>query len=335
VDRLPADGHARHDGALRELVVPAARIVETSVDGFAARTLVSPDGHLEATFVVGAGMVGCSLRHDGTELLDPRGGVVKFARAGSTMGIPLLHPWANRLDGLRYATGGRTVTLDPASGVLHLDDQGLPIHGLLLGRSRFDVVREEATGDHARLDARLAFSPDAALLAAFPFPHELELSLTLCDDALAVETTLVPTADVAVPVAFGFHPYLRLPDVPREEWWVELPVRERLVLDGRTLPTGSREPIAIAPGPLGDRAFDDAFVAPPRFVVAGGGRRVEIDFVSGYPFAQVFTPPGASFICFEPMTAPANALVRGGADLRLVEPGAQLASTFAVRVTRI
>jgi hypothetical protein len=34
------------------------------------------------------------------------------------------------------------------------------------------------------------------------------------------------------------------------------------------------------------------------------------------------------------MTAPANALVRGGPDLRLVEPGAQSLSTFAVRVTR-
>jgi galactose mutarotase-like enzyme len=314
--------------------VSAARIVETLVDGYPARTLVSPRGSLEATFVVGAGMVGCSLRHDGAELLDPRGGVARYARAGSTMGIPLLHPWANRLDGLCYAAAGRAVILDPASDLLHLDDRGLPIHGLLLGRSRFDVVREEATGDHARLDARLAFSPDPALLAAFPFPHELELSLTLGDDTLAVETTLVPTADVAVPVAFGFHPYLRLPDVPREEWWVELPVRERLVLEERQLPTGARERIDIAPGPLGDRAFDDAFVAPDRFVVAGGSRRIEVDFVRGYPFAQVFTTRGAPFICFEPMTAPGNALVRGGPDLRLVEPGAQFAGTFTIRIVR-
>src|SRR5262245_51324281 len=312
----------------------AARIVQTSVDGFAARTLVSPSGGLEATFVVGAGMVGCSLRHDGAELLDPRGGVAKYARTGSTMGIPLLHPWANRLDGLGYTAAGRSVSLDPSSGVLHLDEAGLPMHGLLLGRSRFDVVREEATGDHARLDARLAFSPDAALLAAFPYPHELVLSLTLTDDALAVETTVTAVGEHAVPVAFGFHPYLRLPDVPREQWWVELPVRERLVLDDRQLPTGAREPITIAPGLLGDRTFDEAFAAPPRFVVAGGGRRIEVEFGGGYPFAQVFSPPGASFICFEPMMAPANALVRGGAELRLVEPGGQLASTFAIRVSR-
>ena len=312
--------------------MPAARIVQTSVDGFAARTLVSPGGSLEATFVVAAGMVGCSLRHEGGELLDPRGGVAKYVRTGSTMGLPLLHPWANRLDGLRYAVAGRSVSLDPSSGVLHLDDAGLPMHGLLPGRSRFDLVREEATGDHARLDAHLAFSPDAALLAAFPFPHELELSLALTDDALVVDTTLTAAGAVAVPMTFGFHPYFVLPDLPREQWWVELPVRERLVLDGRKLPTGVREPISIAPGPLGDRAFDDAFVAPPRFVVAGGGRRVEVDLVHGYPFTQVFAPSSAAFICFEPMTAPANALVRGGPELRLVEPGGHATSTFAVRV---
>ena len=276
-------------------------------------------------------MVGCSLRHDGAELLDPRGGVATYVSAGSTMGIPLLHPWANRLESPRYTVGSRSVTLAPASGVLHLDDAGLPIHGLLLGRSRFDVVREEATGDHARLDVRLAFSRREPR-AAFPFPHELELSITLVDDALVVDTTLTPTGDLAVPVAFGFHPYLRLPDVPREDWWVELPVSERLVLDGRKLPTGAREAVAIAPGPLGSRAFDDAFVAPPRFVVAGGGRRVGNRIVRGYPFAQVFAPPGASFICFEPMTAPATPWSAVGRTSGCRARGATL--TFAVRVTR-
>src|SRR5262245_17425041 len=84
-------------------VVAQARIVETAVDGFAARTLMSPNGILEATFVVDAGMVGCSLRHQGAELLDPRRGVARYASAGATMGILLLHPWANRLEGFRYA----------------------------------------------------------------------------------------------------------------------------------------------------------------------------------------------------------------------------------------
>jgi galactose mutarotase-like enzyme len=35
---------------------------------------------------------------------------------------------------------------------------------------------------------------------------------------------------------------------------------------------------------------------------------VAVTFLEGYPFAQVYSPPGADFICFEPMTAPTNAL---------------------------
>ena len=316
-------------------VVAGARIVETTVDGFAARTLVSPQGLLEATFVTGAGMVGSSLRHEGAELLDPRGGVARYAAQGSTMGLPLLHPWANRLEGFRYTAAGRDVALSRASGVLHLDGNGLPIHGLLPGRSRWEVTGAEATPAAARLETRMVFSPDPALLEAFPFPHEVHLDVTLRDDALVVETALSATGDVAVPVSFGFHPYLRLPGVPREQWMVDLPVRQRLMLDQRQLPTGTREAVRIDPAPLADRTFDDAFLAPPDgapFTVVGGGRRIAVEFVRGYTVAQVFTPAHAAFICFEPMTAPANALVRGGPDLRLVEPGERFTAEFAIRV---
>ena len=50
-------------------------IGEREVDGYAALTLVSDgaDG-IEAAFVPGAGMVGCSLRHRGEELLGHRVG---------------------------------------------------------------------------------------------------------------------------------------------------------------------------------------------------------------------------------------------------------------------
>lgn len=314
--------------------MPNARIAETQVDGFAARTLTSPAGALEATFVVGAGMVGASLRHDGAELLDPRGDVAKYARTGSTMGIPFLHPWANRLAGLRYTVGARTVALDPAGGVLHLDDAGLPIHGLVLGRSRFEIVAADADDRRARLATRLDFSPDPALLAAFPFPHRLDLAVALDDAGLTVDTAMTAAGDAPVPIAFGFHPYLRLPDVPRSQWRLELPVRERLVLDGRLLPTGAREPVVVAPGPLAERAFDDLFVAPPHAVLSGGGHRVEVVFEHGYPFAQIFAPPTASFVCIEPMTAPGNALVQGGPDLRLLPPGDRFVARFSIRVAR-
>ncbi|MGP8241569.1 MAG: aldose 1-epimerase, partial [Solirubrobacteraceae bacterium] len=66
---------------------------------------------LDATFVPGAGMVCCSLRHRGEELLAQNAGVDAYAKRGKTMGIPLLYPWANRLAGFDYTAAGRTVTV--------------------------------------------------------------------------------------------------------------------------------------------------------------------------------------------------------------------------------
>ena len=88
-------------------------------------------------------------------------------------------------------------------------------------------------------------------------------------------------------------------------------------------------------GPLGERVFDDLFTGlaqPATFAVEGGGRRVEVVFEEGYPVAQVFAPEGSDFICFEPMTAPTNALVSGD-GLRCVDPGADFTARFSIAVS--
>jgi aldose 1-epimerase len=148
---------------------------------------------------------------------------------------------------------------------------------------------------------------------------------------------VLPTGDVAVPISFGWHPYLTLPRIVRPEWWVELPVRRRALLDAHGLPTGETEPVAIEPGPLGDRTYDDLFVeldSPAAFALEGGGRRIEVELGQGYPFAQVFAPtPGEeeAYICFEPMTAPVNALI-SGEQLDSVPPGGSFRAEFRIRV---
>src|ERR1044072_896259 len=89
--------------------------------------LISGDRLTRAEFAPGLGMVCCSLSQGGEELLGQRGGLRAYAEAGSTMGVPLLHPWANRLAGSRYAVAGRRGELDLASPLLPLDAHGLPI----------------------------------------------------------------------------------------------------------------------------------------------------------------------------------------------------------------
>ena len=77
----------------------------------AARTLIA--GDLRAVFLPGRGMLGASLRYRGEELLGRVEDLEGSIRTGTTCGIPILHPWANRLNGLRYAAAGREVALDP------------------------------------------------------------------------------------------------------------------------------------------------------------------------------------------------------------------------------
>ena len=118
-------------------------IGERIIDGFAALTLAA-DG-IEAAFVPDAGMVGCSLRHREEELLGQRGGLEAYVAERKTMGIPLLHPWANRLSRRRFDVAGREVVIDPAATPLRLDASGLPMHGLLSAASGWKVERHEST----------------------------------------------------------------------------------------------------------------------------------------------------------------------------------------------
>jgi aldose 1-epimerase len=266
-------------------------------------------GDLEATFVPEAGMVGSSLRHRGEELLGQRAGLNAYIAERKTMGIPLLHPWANRLSQTRFTLAGRTIDIDPERTPVRLDGGGLPMHGLLSAAPGWTHESTDTT-----LGARFDFAAHPALLATFPFAHTLRLDIKLDDTTLRIVTTI--EAPEPVPIAFGWHPYLTLPGVSRADWRVELPVTEQLELDEQMLPTGGTRPVEVSSGPLGDRTFDDAYTAPSgSFALEGGGRRIELTFERGYPYAQIFAPPGEPLIAFEPMTAPTNALVTGTAGL--------------------
>ena len=147
-------------------------LAQTTYEGYPAVELSSPEG-LVATYAPRVGMVGCSLRHDGDELLTQRGGLARYEATGSTFGIPLLHPWANRLSGFAYEFAGRRVELDPDAPLMRTDPNGLSIHGLAAA-SPYWVVEETAADEgSARLGALLDFAARPEYLEAFPFAHEL------------------------------------------------------------------------------------------------------------------------------------------------------------------
>ena len=290
-------------------------------------TLQDPSSELEAQFVPDAGMIGISLTDSGVELLGQRRGLDAYVANGKTMGIPILYPWANRLGANTYTAEDTTVTLTAGEHGVRTDPNGLPIHGVLAAYPNWRVTHESAN----ELTAEVDFG-DHDLLASFPFPHRLALTVSLFERTLRLRTSVTPSGEKAVPLCFGFHPYLRLPDARRDQWIIETPPLRHLKLDERGLPTGETTPQPATTEVLGDKAFDDGYdeVAEGAvFAVSGGGRRIEVHFEQGYPAAQVFAPPGEDVVCFEPMTAPTDALRRGG--YRSAKPGDWGIAQFSIR----
>ncbi len=292
-------------------------------------TLTDPSSAVAAQFVPEAGMIGTSLTDAGVELLGQRRGLDAYVAAGKTMGIPILYPWANRLGGNSYTARGVTVTLTPGRDRVRPDPNGLPIHGVLAAYPGWRVTTESKN----ELTAELDFGADSSLLASFPYPHVLTMAVRLAKRTLTVRTMVTATGDRAVPLCFGFHPYLHLPGVARGEWMIETPPLRHLSLDERGLPTGESEPQPAKEEPLGDNAFDDAYDQVNDgavFAVSGGGRRLEVHFEHGYPATQIFAPLAEDVVCFEPMTAPTDALRRGG--YRCARPGEPAIAVFSIRV---
>jgi aldose 1-epimerase len=299
--------------------------------GDLSRTVTIAAGDTVAEFVPAANMVCDSLRVGGAELLDLGRGLQAYARDGKTMGIPLLYPWANRLGQRSYDAAGKRVSLPGPDGRYPIDPGGLPIHGALPG----DLVWTASQPGPDRIHARLGWD-DPALLDLFPFEHEVEFEASVADGALSIVTTVVASGPEPVPVSFGFHPYLKLPDSDRGTWHVELGATERLALDGRMIPTGERIPLAPRSFELADSSWDDGLAGlddPPVFAATADGLRLSVTFDEGFDSGQVYAPAGHDFICFEPMTAPTDAL-NSGDGLRVLEPGQRHRTRFTVMLSK-
>jgi aldose 1-epimerase len=303
-------------------VSSAATVVEDRFRGQPAITLAA--GELSATFLPALGMTGVSMRCNGREHLALPGGLAALRR-GSTLGLPLLAPWANRLSQWHYRVGD--VDVDLAGLELGTDGNGLPIHGVLVGRPGWRIERCTTSGGRACVHAAIDLDHPA-----FPFPHRVEVTATAKERQLTVDTTVVATGTGAVPVAFGWHPYLRLPGTPRSRWRLRLPDRTHVTLDDRGIPTGGEVPEQREADPIGRRRFDDLYVLDRdrHLALESDDCMISMRPGAGYQYAQVWVPPGRPFAALEPMTTRTNSLVDGTTPL--VDPGEAYTASFTLAV---
>ena len=249
-------------------------------------------------------------------------------------GIPFLAPWANRLDRDGYFANGKPYLLNPGLQNLRRDENRFPIHGLLFFSPAWEVTEVAAGTGEAHVTSRLEFWRYPDLMAQFPFAHNVEMTHRLRDGALEVATRIENLSRDPMPVGIGYHPYLQLPGVRREDWEIHLAAREHVVLSERSIPTGERRPVTPGSGPL-----DDVFTGLIRgsagkahFRVEGKGREISVLYGPLYKAAVVFAPAGKDFVCFEPMTAITNAfnLAHEGnyGELQSIPPGGQWGESF-------
>ena len=281
-------------------------------------------GPTEAVVLPTVGMTVVSLTQGGVEHVAVPGGVRQL-RQGHTSGVPLLAPWANRLDRYQFEVAGRAV--DVATPRTRTDDRGLPIHGLLVGSDGWTVLRRAAHGSTAAIRAVREITSEE-----FAFPHRIEVELQLHPRRLQVATTVDASLGSPAPVALGWHPYLTLPS-SRPGWLLSLPEREHLTLDGRGLPTGATHPEPLEERPLGGRHFDDLYRVSDdaRLALTSPlGPHVALELVEGYSYAQVWVPPHRRYAALEPMSVPTDALARDEAPM--IAAGQRRTLVFALTV---
>jgi aldose 1-epimerase len=271
--------------------------------------------------------------------------VTELLKKPGLNGIPFLAPWANRLDQQGFWANEKNYNFNPNLGNVR---GPLPIHGLLSNSSLWHVTEAAADTKSAHVTSRLEYWKYPDLMAQWPFAHDYEMTYTLTGGTLEVKITVTNLSTEKMPVSVGFHPYYRIPDVPRDQWATRLPTRKIVVTDTRLIPTGELRPFDLPnPVPLKDHPLDTGFTDLERdpdgrahFSIQSGLKRIDLTFGPKYPVAVVYAPPAPpgeerEFICIEPMAGLTNAVNLNHAgkypDLQLLSPGAKWTESFWIR----
>jgi len=254
--------------------------------------------------------------HGKNLLYFPSPDIASFSDSGAKQlnGIPFLAPWANRMAGGGFWANDRRYRFNPDLGTVHLDPEGIAIHGMLAASPLWEVIDVGANGSSAHVTSRLQFWKDPDLMANWPIAHEYEMTYTLANGVLEVSTKIVNLSTKPMPVVVGFHPYYILPDVPRSEARVHAPARKHVETDAQLVATGELTPANLADWvSLKDHTFDDGYTDLVResdgraiFSVEAGSKRIDVLYGPRYQVAVIYAPPNQPFICFEPMTAITN-----------------------------
>lgn len=176
----------------------------------------------------------------GHDLVRTSATLAEFQARPGFNGMPLLAPFANRLDETAFYANGRKYNFDLELGNVR---GPIPQTGYVNGSKAWVLVEAKADQRSAWVTCRLDFYKEPLYMAQFPFAHTITMTYRVSDGALEVHTRLDNLSTEPMPVAIGFHPIFELPDGNRDDWTVSLDARTHWIEIPQRLPTGETQPI--------------------------------------------------------------------------------------------
>ena len=176
----------------------------------------------------------------GKDLVRTSATLADFQARPGLNGVPLLAPFANRLDETAFYANGRKYNFDLELGNVRAP---IPSTGYVNGSKAWQLVEARADQRSAWVTCRLDFYKIPLFMAQFPFAHTITMTYRVSDGALEVRTRLDNLSTEAMPVAIGFHPIFELPDGNRDDWTVSLDAKTHWIEIPQRLPTGETQPI--------------------------------------------------------------------------------------------
>jgi aldose 1-epimerase len=176
----------------------------------------------------------------GKDLVRTSTTLAEFQARPGFNGVPLLAPFANRLDETAFYANGRKYNFDLELGNVR---GPIPSTGYVSGSKAWQMVEAKADQRSAWVTCRLDFYKVPLFMAQFPFAHTITVTYRVSEGALEVRTRLDNLSAEPMPVAIGFHPIFELPDGNRDDWTVSLDARTHWIEIPQRLPTGETQPI--------------------------------------------------------------------------------------------
>lgn len=216
-----------------------------------------------------------------------------------------LFPFPNRIENGQYDFNSSKYQLH-----VNFPHENNAIHGLIYNKP-FEVVETSASETTASANLRFNSTGD---IKGFPFKFAIEVLFVLDEkNGLTVTTSYSNTDQKNIPVAQGWHPYIKLLS-NTDDFIFSFPSKTIFDVNEKMIPTGIKKEYKQfeKPTKINDTFFDSCFelstsvdkVSVTIFDPALNGG-VEIWQETGsnkYNFLQIYTPPSRKTIAIEPMT---------------------------------